>query len=899
MELKHYQRRVCDELERWFRRVAEARAAGLGEFASLKAWNLQRDDGAIAAEHRPVGDYKPKTDANGDDLPHVCVKMPTGGGKTLVGVQALISAHRTLLRDRAGAGLAVWVVPSDQIYRDTLRGLTDADPRKSYRDMLRHGLGREVNVWKKEELHRLSPNHLVNQLNILLVQLASTNRETKDQLKFFRDSGGPIVRHFPPETALPEHAERLKEFPGLDILEGTAGRDGRGGVLKTSVANLVHQCRPVVILDEGHRATSDLARETIEKRFNASVVVELSATPNKKRAVSNVLCRAGGRELLAEEMIKLPMNVAAAGGSEWKPLLARARDRRLALAKLANEYAAAVPGEAPVRPIVVVQVERTGRDQRGDKRFIHAEDVREHLVGTLGVPGDNVAVQSSSTKELLDHENLEAPGCPVEWIVTKAALQEGWDCPFAYLLVSLAGSKSNAAMTQLIGRILRQPNQRRFPEPAYAPLNESYVYCLKRTAADITRQVKTALEDEGYEDAAATGVLTEGEDGRVRHTSRVLPRFAALYAADGPADRLALEDDGGTVIREGAIYLPRACVLPEPGSGAAGSGAAPEPLDYYSHLAGAIDEAGFEVEPIKNWDFLAGLHAAKDRFYRMTVGDDSAGRVRESDVDAVETDEQTLRWLTASLAQDPRAAVLGYKRLGRFLTRAHATIRRWKLYHEYEDRLGLIRFVLLERLAELIEKACEAQTKARYLAFEDAGRLGFEWTCHRCRAELPAERTVSVDPADRARWLQGDRGALQRSLFDRVPDAAFNDLERNVALYLDERGSVLWWARNTPGPEAYRVTGWKRGHIYPDFLVQRSDPDDGIVILETKGAHLQNEDTDYKKAVADRYDRMGRRFPWQRPGADAGETTLRMKIADGQPGTAVPDAVKAVAPAGE
>ena len=892
MELKHYQRRVCDELERWFGRVADARAAGLGEFASMKAWNLQRDDRGIAAEHRPHGEYQSKTNANGEDLPHVCVKMPTGGGKTLIGVQALISAHRTLLRDRAGAGLAVWVVPSDQIYRDTLRGLTDADPRKSLRDMLRHGLGREVNVWKKEEMHRLSPNHLVNQLNILLVQLASTNRETKDQLGFFKVSSGSIVRHFPPETALPEHAERLKAFPGLDVIEGTAGQDGRGAALKTSVANLVHQCRPVVILDEGHKATSDLARETIEKRFNASVVVELSATPNKKRAVSNVLCRAGGRELLAEEMIKLPMNVAAAGSLEWKPLLARARDRRLTLAKLADDYAAAVPGEAPVRPIVVVQVERTGKDQRGDKRFIHAEDVREHLVGTLGVPGRNVAVQSSSTKELLDHENLEAPGCPVEWIITKAALQEGWDCPFAYLLVSLAGSKSNSAMTQLIGRVLRQPGQRRFPEPAYAPLNESYVYCLKRTAADITRQVKTALEDEGYEDAAAAGIAVEGDDDRVRAVSRMLPRFAALYAA-GDEARLDLEDGGGTVIREGAIYLPRACVLPEPESDAA-----PAPLDYYLHLAGAIDEAQFPVAEVGRWapTFADDLKAAKDRFYRTTLGDAGVDRVRESDVDAVETDAQTLNWLTASLAQDPRAAVLGFKRLGRFLHAAHAQIRTWGLTHRYEDRLGLIRFALFERLATLIAEACEAQTKARYLDLERAGRLGFEWTCHRCRAELPAERTVSADPADRVPWLMNEAQPLQRSLFDRVPQAELNDLERNVALYLDNAEGVLWWARNMPGPEAYRVTGWKRGHIYPDFVVQRTDAEGGIVILETKGAHLRNEDTAYKQAVADRYDRMGRRFPWQRPDAGVGETTLRMKVADEQAGTAVPAAVKAVAP---
>ena len=38
-----------------------------------------------------------------------------------------------------------------------------------------------------------------------------------------------------------------------------------------------------------------------------------------------------------------------------------------------------------VRPIAVVRVERTGKDQRDGERKIHAEDVREYLVQSLGV----------------------------------------------------------------------------------------------------------------------------------------------------------------------------------------------------------------------------------------------------------------------------------------------------------------------------------------------------------------------------------------------------------------------------------------------------------------------------------------------------------------------------------
>src|SRR5262249_9361447 len=99
-------------------------------------------------------------------------------------------------------------------------------------------------------------------------------------------------------------------------------------------------------------------------------------------------------------------------------------------------------------------------------------------------------------------------GCAVEWIITKGALQEGWDCPFAYTLVSLNNTASQQSMTQLVGRVLRQPYQAQTP---YPELNESYVFCLRKRAADIAREVKKALEKEGYEGDAASVVDRSGE----------------------------------------------------------------------------------------------------------------------------------------------------------------------------------------------------------------------------------------------------------------------------------------------------------------------------------------------------------------------------------------------------
>src|SRR5207302_5941113 len=139
----------------------------------------------------------------------------------------------------------------------------------------------------------------------------------------------------------------------------------------------------------------------------------------------------------------------------------------------------------------VVEGERTGKDQR-EANKVHSEDIKEYLMARLSVPESAIAIKSSE-KDDIEGIDLLDEGCPVEWIITKSALQEGWDCPFAYILVSLNETGSGTAMTQLVGRVLRQPFQRRIPE--HPELNESYVLCLKQRAGEAAKLVKKALEN--------------------------------------------------------------------------------------------------------------------------------------------------------------------------------------------------------------------------------------------------------------------------------------------------------------------------------------------------------------------------------------------------------------------
>jgi hypothetical protein len=192
MELKRFQIRVLDETLKFLERLASEQADG-NKRASLEAWEATR--GTIG--------YRQRRNGLDRDLPDVWIKVPTGGGKTLLATRILGQIYSMIHRDRNGAGLALWVVPSDQIYKQTLGQLRDVS--HPYRHSIEQAVGRRVEVWEKHEATRIRPTHLRDALNILMLKLPSANRQDRETLKLFRDSGGNIVQHFPAEDDADAH----------------------------------------------------------------------------------------------------------------------------------------------------------------------------------------------------------------------------------------------------------------------------------------------------------------------------------------------------------------------------------------------------------------------------------------------------------------------------------------------------------------------------------------------------------------------------------------------------------------------------------------------------------------------------------------------------------------------
>jgi type III restriction enzyme len=254
-------------------------------------------------------------------------------------------------------------------------------------------------------------------------------------------------------------------------------------------------------MDEGHKAYTASAMSTLYG-FNPCFVLELSATPKDRPKdnpprYANWLVDVRGTDLQREEMIKLPINVKVKAGDDWKDCLRESLEELNVLQTRSDKVRANTARY--IRPILLVQAERTGKDQR-EKNAIHSEDVREFLL-SLGVDQAEIAVKTSETNELNAPENIDllSPTCAVRVIITKQALQEGWDCPFAYVLCALAASHNQNAMTQLVGRILRQPDATNTTEP---PLNECYVFCHHVKTKDAIEAIKKGLEQDGMADIA-------------------------------------------------------------------------------------------------------------------------------------------------------------------------------------------------------------------------------------------------------------------------------------------------------------------------------------------------------------------------------------------------------------
>jgi type III restriction enzyme len=120
--------------------------------------------------------------------------------------------------------------------------------------------------------------------------------------------------------------------------------------------------------------------------------------------------------------------------------------------------------------------------------------------------------------------------------------------------------------------------------------------------------------------------------------------------------------------------------------------------------------------------------------------------------------------------------------------------------------------------------------------------------------------TLEIEVSDIDPLLYRKNGEpLEKSLFEKVYQKEFNDLEKNTAWYLDESQCVYWWHRIAVNQRSYGLQGWQRHRVYPDLLACVHGIENGkfrFSVLETKGDHLKgNDDTEYKRKLFELFTR--------------------------------------------
>ncbi len=473
-------------------------------------------------------DYRPLSGM--PEVPSVCVRLPTGGGKTLLAAYAVsVMAESTLERPYP---LVLWLVPSDTIRKQTLSALKD--PGHPYRRALGKGFGGQVRVFDIAEFTQLRPQDLQGNACVVVGTMQTLRVKSTEGRRVYAHNEN-LEGHFP--------AEALRT-PGLEpIEEGRAG----AGTPRFSFANLLKVQRPIVIVDEAHQFVTGLSAE-VRERIGPSVVLEMTATPKERE--SNVLYRASAVELKREEMIKLPV-VLTEHANGWQDALCEARKAREGLAALAGaepEY---------VRPLLVVQTQNKGQEADW-------EAVRRHLIANEGLQEGEIAVHTGDRREL-DGVDLMSPGCPITTVLTVRALMEGWDCPFAYVLCSTANLGQAQDVEQLLGRVLRMPYARRRKAPE---LNKAYAHVTSARFGEAARMLYDALVEQGFDPAEAREAVEQRGELPLVPVEEQAPVFAAEvaeapeFALLPPGERAAVEvranEAGGFAVRVRGFVVPEA-----------------------------------------------------------------------------------------------------------------------------------------------------------------------------------------------------------------------------------------------------------------------------------------------------------------------------------------------------
>jgi len=830
--LKIYQKICLGEIAKYLRRTWELRSAKLA---------FEED------VHRHYHDVEALK-----GLPYVCVRVPTGGGKTALAAYAVGIAAENLLRTERC--LVLWFAPTTQIVEQTLTGLKNK--RHPYRQALDNDFDGCVTIMDIKSALGLQRGTLDSDTVIIVSTMAAMRVENTEGRKIYEDSG--IL---------------MSNFEGLTHeQQSVLLKDNGSGLPARSLANLLRLRRPVIIVDEAHNARTPLSFESLA-RFNPSCILEFSATPNQDfkgdNEPSNVLTHVSAAELKAEDMIKLPIYLKAK--AQWVEAVQEALDKRAELERIANEEEK-ITGQY-IRPIVLFQAQR---NISGEKNITY-DILKKALIEEFKVPAEQIAV-STGTENELEGVDVLAKEQKIRCIITVDKLREGWDCPFAYILCTISNLRSSTAVEQILGRILRMPYVTKRQNEG---LNRAYAFATSSEFVESANALTEALVESGFERFEAKAMVKPAElrgdeylplfNEPVSETIKEKPNLEAVPENLRKKVSLRETKEGVEIIYAGPpITAQEADALKAVISGAEDKRSV-ERLVRKSH--------GQESTPAAMGEKFAIPVLAIRIDKELELFDDQFREVpwKVSSCDAALTEQDF------SLRRDERIANIDVTKEGKieysFISdlekqlilfdihgpKSQAELTIWLDRHishpditqtEASLFIGkMIRLLVEERgfsLEELILNRWRLQDAAEQ-AISHHRRQVIEQAYQRML--LPEfETPVEVDPTfcflfDNIRYpaTRYYDGAFRPKKHYYLNPGYMNGEEAECAAFIDGLAEVEYWVRNLEREDYSFWMPTSTDKFYPDFVVQLKDG--RILVLEYKGADRWSDDDSKEKRL--------------------------------------------------
>lgn len=858
MELKQYQQQVLQDLKEYL--------AYLNQYHNyVKAYQLLWERKGVTVggkgKMRPYKNVLP-------GVPHICFKVPTGGGKTLLACASIkpVFDALTLTATRA----VVWLVPSDAILNQTIKNLKDS--AHPYRQRLNRDFNGKVAVYTKEEAlfgQGLNPSSVRDQLTVFVLSYDSFRTSHREGRRAFRQNSQ--LAAFTNDSVYPGYRieySQDEEWPTL--------------------AAVVRSLYPVVIVDESHHAQSDLSIDML-RGFNPVFTLDLTATP---RANSNIISVVEAYKLKMEHMVKLPVIVSNQRNQ------ASTIDAAIQMQKLLERKAKEEEKTSGryIRPIVLLQAE--SRDHEESTTY---EKLKQKLIAG-GIPAEQIAVKTAERNDLRVRGkdiDLMSRKCAVRYIITVNALKEGWDCPFAYVLATIANRSSVVDVEQIVGRILRLPQARESQCPW---LNMSYVFTnsndFQRTLDEVVKGLNNAGFSQkdyrlaGNEEVMSGSVGTNrmedlfGEAEGMSRPANDTQDLAAGPEASEPTDR---EQEFSEFLNLDTAHTPFAGIeskYDEQSEDFAKLFAqAAEQQEDYTRQAAAAQQQNLEVpaEYVDDKDIVCVQEAYKTQlqevklpkfFYKMTDSLFARGEKREVskeylakdfrlgaqniEIDFTRLDAEIYkldiesgedgtpkrcRMSAAAAAQFKEALELipPESRKNQLKEKVCAELNReYNTISQREIKLFVSRIMdalNADQLADMGDNFLsyyEKIDKKVKVLLDSYYEEHFNMLLN--RQEIFVEFTFSYQP--RA-IVRNNRPDWLKMLY--TGEGPMNAFEQSIAEEISGLENVLWWHRNSDNPSdtnAYGIRGFV--NHYPDFVVMTKKGH--IVAVETKGEHLSNED---------------------------------------------------------